>query len=158
MCECLSFCLVGDDVFAAHNLQSHASAQQTHKLKSGSYRECEWVMDEPERLSVRIEPGDERGENWYRAIVLAKWPTRRKLLEHLCSQLGVGMDMDWKNVTSITSAGNGHVDASGCAALTKLDAPKADYVDVRGCAALTKLDAPEAKTVDVRGCAALTKK
>jgi len=45
--------------------------------------------------------------------------------------------------------------ASGCTALTALDAPEASYVDAGGCTALTALDAPKASYVDAGGCTAL---
>ena len=48
------------------------------------------------------------------------------------------------------------VDASGCTALTSLDAPKASYVYASGCTALTSLDAPKARKVYASNCTALT--
>ena len=38
-----------------------------------------------------------------------------------------------------------NLDASGCTALTAIDAPAAEYLDARGCTALTAIDAPAAE-------------
>ena len=48
------------------------------------------------------------------------------------------------------------LDASGCTALTAIDAPVAKTLDASGCTALTAIDAPVAKTLYARGCTALT--
>ena len=52
--------------------------------------------------------------------------------------------------------GWGRIVASGCTALTQIDAPAAEVVNVSGCTALTQIDAPAAERLYARECTALT--
>jgi hypothetical protein len=48
-------------------------------LAPGSYRECFWQHDDAgESLHVRVEVDEE--ENFYRAAILAQWPTRADMI------------------------------------------------------------------------------
>jgi hypothetical protein len=58
-------------------------------------------------------------------------------------------------LTSLDAKAARTVDASGCTALTSLDAKAAEYVYASGCTALTSLDAKAAEYVDASGCTAL---
>ena len=73
-----------------------------------------------------------------RAAILARWPSFAEFAVWACARAV-------------------HVDASGCAALTRIDAPVATRLSASGCAALTSIDAPVAKTLYASGCAALTR-
>ncbi len=93
------------------DLKSHSNGAEIHKLKPGQYREVEWTADDEKSLSVRCLPDDgDHSENWYRACILAKFPTRKKLIHHclvtLPTTIGGSLDVrgcDLKGVTLPTT-------------------------------------------------------
>ena len=83
MCNFASFC-VGKLTSLSAPLKiyvgdywSHGGIDGGHELNPGDTREAEWIEDAPEFLSVRVEDGED--ESFYRAAVLAKYPTRSAL-------------------------------------------------------------------------------
>lgn len=68
------------------DLRSHSYTAELHRLKPGTYREVEWTNDGENTLRVRIEL-DDHPENWYRACILAKWPSRAHLIEYCLKNL-----------------------------------------------------------------------
>ncbi len=48
------------------------------------------------------------------------------------------------------------IDASGCTAMTSIEAPKAQTIDASGCTAMTSIEAPEATYICACGCTAMT--
>ncbi len=170
------------DAFYCVDLQSHSGTYNALKLAPGSYREFEWLRDDDGKsLSVRVAPGDKHDANWYKACVLAKFPTRPDFIRWAIPRLQainisllmpyievdengrifVAKDVDYKrNCTGLTKLECPKattVYASGCTGLTKLECPKGTYVDAYGCTGLTKLECPKATTVDASGCTGLTK-
>ena len=80
------------------DLRSHSETVAAHKLKPEQYREVEWTADTEKSLSVRCLPTDgDHDENWYRACILAEFPTRKQLIKHclnkLPSKIGGALDV-----------------------------------------------------------------
>jgi hypothetical protein len=63
------------------DLFSHSMATIVHDLGVGDYREVEWTGEEEGYLKVRCHPTSD--ENWYRALILAEYPTRSALLANV---------------------------------------------------------------------------
>jgi len=62
--------------------EHHYGIETAYKLRPGSYREFEWEEDDKgETLEVRMETGDK--ENYFKALILGKYPMRKKLLKAL---------------------------------------------------------------------------
>ena len=96
MCEFLSFVIeVKNDnqIYFGDALNSHEGIATKHNLKPGSYREVEWTSDAEDSLVVRTEPDGDETESYYRAIILADYGTRKKLLKRLTSGKIDGVDI-----------------------------------------------------------------
>ena len=78
MCEFISFVVCEDGRLLANNLSAHEGIEALHKLKPGTYRECEWTGESEDTLTVRLEEGETRGQ-WL-APVLSRFSTRLELL------------------------------------------------------------------------------
>ena len=84
MCDYLSF-LVSSDKKGPHvgrlyfaDLLSHSETAEAHQLEPETYREVEWVGDEPRHLEVRaLTSADAR---WYRQLILDRYSTRTALM------------------------------------------------------------------------------
>ena len=95
MCEFLSFVIEAKSgqIYFGDALNSHEGIATKHNLKSGSYREAEWTSDAENSLVVRTEPDGDETESYYRAIILADYGTRKKLLKRLTSGKIDGVDI-----------------------------------------------------------------
>ena len=79
MCNFASFCVDKQGNIYVGDWHCHAGIEVGHKLKPDQYREAEWTEDDKgESLTVRVGCGEE--ENFYRALILGPYPTRKKLL------------------------------------------------------------------------------
>ena len=78
MCHYASFLIDKRGRLYFGRLDSHSGIEAGHGLKPGSYREAEWTGEGPDSLTVRVEEGED--PNWYRAMILAEYPTRSDLL------------------------------------------------------------------------------
>ena len=89
MCNYLSFCgdLQGEQFWFEPNLMSHAATQEYHKLTGDSFREFEWLGNEPDQLSVRVHADDPHDEKYLRACVWAQWPNRKALEDWLIANV-----------------------------------------------------------------------
>ena len=146
MCNFASFVLTKDRVFWSENSDSHSTIIAENNLH-------EWGSRGPNILKVEIRP----------SAKIKKWPSP-KAWDYIIDQ---DMMPEWhipatseKRARAALSrrfkAGFKTVDASGCTALTSIDAPEAKTMYANGCTALTSIDAPEAKTMYASGCTALT--
>ena len=79
MCEFLSFCVDKNGNVYVGDMSSHHGIEGGHGLKPGEYREAEWTGECEDSLTVRVEKGEHR--NFYRALILGRWPTRKDLLK-----------------------------------------------------------------------------
>lgn len=90
MSDYLSFCgdLAGERFWFSKDLDSHSGTAKENALPPDTYCEYEWKGESESSLSVRVlgERGD-HDVNWYRACVLARWPTRSKLEEWLLANV-----------------------------------------------------------------------
>ena len=82
MCEYVSFCVdKKGNLFFGADLASHEGIEVGHGKKPDTLREAEWTGETAESLSVRVhEDSGHHDENWYRALILARYPTRSALL------------------------------------------------------------------------------
>ena len=83
MCHFLSFVVrESDGNLFFGQLDSHSGIEEGWGLKPGSYREAEWTRDDRgESLTIRVKPGEL--ESQFGALVLSRFPTRKKLLEYI---------------------------------------------------------------------------
>ena len=95
MCEFLSFVIEAKSgqIYFGDALNSHRGIEAKHNLKPGSYREVEWTSDTEDSLVVRTEAHGDEAESYYRAIILADYGTRKKLLKRLTSGKIDGVDI-----------------------------------------------------------------
>jgi hypothetical protein len=84
MCQHVSFCIGrGDEkVYLGISERSHRECAEEFGLAPDSYVEGEWTSDNPDTLTIRTIPERDgyRDQAWYRAVVLAQYPTRKALL------------------------------------------------------------------------------
>jgi len=98
MCEFASFVLTDDEKILAGDLFSHEGIEKGWSLSPTGYRECEWTRDDKgESLTVRTAPGDKHRPNWFKAIILSKFPTRKALLKAITIGKSNGNTYHFKN-------------------------------------------------------------
>jgi hypothetical protein len=76
MCDFFSFVICSDGKVLTGNGESHEGISKGWNLERGSYREAEWIREEWDSLSVRIERGEDK--NFYLASVSAVCPTKKR--------------------------------------------------------------------------------
>ena len=81
MCHFLSFVITKGGDICIGQLDSHSGIEKAWNLKPDSYREAEWIGDDPSSLTVRVTNGED--ENWFRSAVLAKYATRSEMLKDI---------------------------------------------------------------------------
>ena len=101
MCEFISVSVNPDcdkklKIWAAGNFTSHSETAKIHRLKPDTYREVEWTKeDDGASLVVRTIPKEDHEPNWYKACILAEFPTRTDLISWcLENNLTVGSHLD----------------------------------------------------------------
>jgi len=81
MCEFLSFKISDAGDIYVGSLNSHSGIDAAYDLQPDQAREAEWIKDDSGKsLTVRVPPGSEKSENYYRALILGRWPNRQALL------------------------------------------------------------------------------
>jgi len=142
MCDFVS-CWVNDNGdIACADLYSH---EQTQELMGWGIDEClrwrevEWTRPGVKNLRIRLCPDDDHDENWYKACILAKYPTVDALINECVAQTsnltGVVYISRIEWITSLPETLN-------CQALFCTD-----------CIGLTKLPTlPECHTLYCSGC------
>jgi hypothetical protein len=76
MCDFFSFVICSDGKVLTGNGKYHEGISESWNLKRGSYREAEWVGENWNSLSVRIERGEDK--NFYLSSVLAVCLTKKR--------------------------------------------------------------------------------
>jgi len=98
MCEFASFVLTDDEKILAGDLSSHQGIEKGWSLSPTGYRECEWTRDDKgESLTVRTAPDDKHRPNWFKAVILSKFPTRKALLKAITIGKSNGDTFHFKN-------------------------------------------------------------
>ena len=110
MCEFLSFVVCKDGRLLANNLNAHEGIEALHKLKPDTYRECEWVDEGPDSLTVRVAEGETKGQ-WL-APVLARFPHRIDLLNWFLANPKTWVN-GWLYLNGLTSAEREAISAKG---------------------------------------------
>ena len=167
MCKFASFVLTKDAVFWSDKSDSHEHIISEHGLHADGVRG-------PNILRVEIIPGAKlkkfsQYKDWEYKVDQDQMPewfdaardekrARKALQDRADNGFATVYASGCTALTDLDAPVAEYVYASGCTALTDLDAPVAEYVDASGCTALTDLDAPVAKIVYASGCTALTEK
>ena len=127
MCDFLSFVVDSEtgEKIRCGDLRSHSKTFSILKLDATKYRECEWTSDDEKSLVVRRLPED-HDANWYRAIILAKFPTRNDLLLEI--------------IPEVANVG-GYLYLNGCTGLKSLpeNLNVGSYLSLNGCTGLKSL-------------------
>jgi hypothetical protein len=76
MCDFFSFVICSDGRVLTGDGESHEGISKGWNLARGSYREAEWVGEELDSLSVRVEEGEDK--SYWLASVLAVCPTKKR--------------------------------------------------------------------------------
>ena len=143
MCELISGWInIDTEEVAADNMNSHAKTQELRGWSSSDlkrWREWEWTGPGEQSLAVRTLVDDEHGSNWWRAVILARWPTWGDCFGALCRECC-------------------ELDVAGRSNLTALpELPKCAELWCNGCTGLTALpELPECAELYCYGCAGLT--
>jgi hypothetical protein len=147
VCEFLSAWLnIETEEIVCADAQSHEATQEHMGWRAADlepWREWEWTGPGDDALTIRLMHDDPHDTNWYRALVLARYPTWQDAINDCCRQ----------------AVERTHVlDCSNCPALTALpDLPACERLDCYGCSALTALpDLPACEKLDCSNCPALT--
>ena len=146
MCKFASFVLTKDREFWSEKGDSHSDIISEHNLH-------EWGARGPNIVKVEISPTDK----------IKVWPSL-KAWKFVIDQDTLPDWFDAAQAEKRTRAallrrfegGFKTIDASGCTAMTTIEAPEATYIDARGCTAMTTIEAPKAQTIDAIGCTAMT--
>ena len=85
MCEFMSFFVsIDGKEIAVGDLRSHSKSAELLGIKTEDikcrWREAEWTSEDVRRLTIRLAPQDEHTEMYYRASILALYPTRGAIL------------------------------------------------------------------------------
>jgi hypothetical protein len=76
MCDFFSFVICSDGKVLTGDGESHNGISVGWNLKQSSYREAEWVGEEWNSLSVRVEKGEDK--NYWLSSVSAVCPTKKR--------------------------------------------------------------------------------
>jgi hypothetical protein len=67
-----------DESILVYDCLSHSATADHFGLKGEEYREFEWTE---EGLTVRVPDGHKKSESWYIAIIMAKFETRKAMID-----------------------------------------------------------------------------
>ena len=132
---------------------SHAKTQELMGWKSAEIGDwCEWEWPLNASLSLR------GGTAAMHKVLLDRWPTRESMFPFAREQAAKFKIALLYSVEHIAELANqkGWAVVIGPIDIRKISFPDAKTVDASGCTALTTLDAKSAKTVYASGCTALT--
>ena len=163
MCKFASFVLTKDREFWSEKGDSHSDIISEHNLH-------EWGARGPNIVKVEISPTDkikvwpslkawkfvidqDTLPDWFDAAQAEK-RTRAALLRRFEGGFKTIDASGCTAMTTIEAPKAQTIDASGCTAMTSIEAPEATYIGASGCTAMTSIEAPKAQTIDARGCTA----
>jgi len=90
MCDFISCWVNENGDIACADPQSHTVTQELLDWDTNEclrWREVEWVAPDPRYLHVRTSPDDDHNCNWYKSIILAKYPTVDLLVDECLRQV-----------------------------------------------------------------------
>jgi hypothetical protein len=91
MCDFFSG-IVGeaDESILVYDCLSHSKTAKHFGLKGEEYREFEWTLD---GLTVRVPEGHEKSESWYIAIIMARFETRKAMIDYYLKDVRIQANM-----------------------------------------------------------------
>ena len=146
MCKFASFVLTKDREFWSEKGDSHEQIIAKNNLHADGARG-------PNILRVEISPTDK----------IKVWPSLKawkyKVDQDRMPEWFIAATAEKRTRAALArrfKAGFKTIDASGCTAITSIEAPEAAYIDASGCTAITSIEAPNAHTIVASGCTAIT--
>ena len=137
MCQFASFVITKDREFWSDSSESHTDIIAEHQLHEDGPRG-------PNIVRVEITPNKK----------IKKWPSLKawdfKVDQDLLPEWHVPAKTEKRSRAALVrrhKLGFSTVDASGCTALTQLDAKEATYVDARGCSSKLVIKARKGATI-----------
>jgi hypothetical protein len=160
MCEYISGVITLDNRILFGKLNSHSGIAEGWSLRPGTYREFEWVGNDADSLTVRVE--DDEKDSTYIAIILSQYNTRKELVNSItecrysntvviydkCKLISISnleRDLDLSDCSDLISLPdnltvNGNLDLTNCNKLVSLpDNLTINYLDLDNCHNLISL-------------------
>ena len=165
MCEFLSG-LISDDgeTVKIADFISHYETRTLLNLPTSWGREFEWTEESPDSLVVRVPEDHPHNANWYKACILATYPTRTHLVNAFIKEVAKLGNVNLSGCTGLKELlkdlnVKGGLFLSDCTGLKELptDLKVNGYLFLRGCTGLEEL--PSGLKVDgylnLYGCTGL---
>jgi hypothetical protein len=87
-----------DESILVYDCLSHSATAKHFGLKGEEYREFEWTG---EGLIVRVPEGHKKSESWYIAIIMAKFETRKAMIDFYLKDIRIQKNMVKQNGLAI---------------------------------------------------------
>jgi hypothetical protein len=87
-----------DESILVYDCFSHSATAKHFKLKGEEYREFEWTED---GLTVRVPEGHKKDKGWYIAIIMAKFKTRKAMIDFYLKDVEIQANMVKQNGNAI---------------------------------------------------------